>query len=384
MTERPAAPRSLTLEMLRGIAALGVLARHAWGLDGTPLEFTDRGFPEFFVAQGATGVWLFFVLSGYVITRPFVIALMDNEPLPRVIPYAIRRGARIYPAYLVVLVVFLLLIGDRFVQETWQIPLHALLLHNAVPGEQQAFYNVSWTLSLEILFYAFVPLVAIAIRRIRRGSVPPAALFAGVIVLWALSAGWSATAAFIEINETSVWLRAVFPAMLSMFCPGIALAIAEYAARTDKRWAAALATVRRPALAAPAVVVLLAAAAVAGTVVDPLVVYEVSRQLFALAFGIVAAVAAGYQLRRTTLGRLGIWLGVISYGIYLWHGALAEIIYNRGWWVPATGPGIGAYGVRVVYLAALTIPLAWASWKFLEAPLLARARSGRAQILSKT
>jgi peptidoglycan/LPS O-acetylase OafA/YrhL len=251
-------------------------------------------------------------------------------------------------------------------------------LQNLVPGEQQAIYNVSWSLSLEILFYALVPVVAFLIRR-RTGSRPvaPGNLAMGVLIVWGLSFGWDAWAALMPITRTTIWLRMLLPSMLSMFCPGILLAVIEHAARTDARWARRLSAVRNAKRVLPLAAVLFGLAVIAEPTVDPLIVHELARQAFAICFGLVVAVVATVRVSERPLGRLAMWLGAVSYGVYLWHGALVEIIYKRGIWVPTTGPSLGAYGVRIVYLTALTLPLAWASWKFVEAPLLARVRSGR-------
>jgi peptidoglycan/LPS O-acetylase OafA/YrhL len=372
--------RSTALEALRGIAALGVLARHAWSLDGTALRFTDRGFPELVIAQGAAGVWLFFALSGYVIAKPYVTAMMDGRELPHLGGYARRRVARIYPAYLVVLAVFLVFMGQDVVDDLWQIPVHALLLHNIFPGEQQAFYNVSWTLSLEILFYAAVPIVALVVRRATHRVVNVRTMVTAVCAIWIASVAWSLAAALMIVSETSVWLRAVLPSMLSMFCPGILFAIAEHAARTDERWGRRIAWVSQPAVAVPAVTLSIVVGALATTVTEPLIVYELARQSFAVGFGILIVAVARHPVGAGPVGRIAMWLGAISYGIYLWHGALAEIVYAYGVWVPATGPSLGAYALRTLYLVALTIPVAWLSWRYLEAPLIARARGSRLRV----
>ena len=46
----------------------------------------------------------------------------------------------------------------------WQYPVHYLLLNNLVPGRQEALFPAAWTLTLEALFYALLPVLVIAVR----------------------------------------------------------------------------------------------------------------------------------------------------------------------------------------------------------------------------
>src|SRR4051812_8429119 len=82
--------RSAPLDGLRALAALSVLAYHSL------LATAGLG-----AASGALhfGVPVFFVLSGLLLYRPFVAARMDGAPPPRLRSYAVRRAARIVPAY---------------------------------------------------------------------------------------------------------------------------------------------------------------------------------------------------------------------------------------------------------------------------------------------
>jgi len=94
------APR--VFDALRASAALGVLGYHVMAAGGGTLEPLDALF-----AHGFRGVVVFFVLSGYLVSRPFMVR---RVALPG---YLLRRAARIMPAYLVALVGITLLTGDR-------------------------------------------------------------------------------------------------------------------------------------------------------------------------------------------------------------------------------------------------------------------------------
>src|SRR4051794_36541578 len=99
------ADRFPLMDSLRAIAVIAVLLTHA----------------SYFVAQTGTGVLrhlrfdmgvtIFFVISGFLIYRPWVRARLRGEPSPLVRVYAWRRFLRIVPGYWVALTVVTLVVG---------------------------------------------------------------------------------------------------------------------------------------------------------------------------------------------------------------------------------------------------------------------------------
>lgn len=96
--------RYVALDGLRGIAALTVVMSHFFGMiPDMPLYFKALAqTPLHIFWDGAAAVDLFFVLSGFCVALPYVA---NNERKIRAIPFVIRRGFRLYPAYLAALVV---------------------------------------------------------------------------------------------------------------------------------------------------------------------------------------------------------------------------------------------------------------------------------------
>lgn len=146
------ADQDLGIEILRGIAAWLVMAVHyAHMLTAYPGLW---GF-------ASTGVDLFFVLSGYVFA-PYLF----GKPL-RMAPHLIRRFFRLYPLYLCAL---LLYAGLRLPAATaWDyLGVHLVLGHTLSSMEVANFYNPAfWSLPPEVEYYLLLPLLAWAATRLR-------------------------------------------------------------------------------------------------------------------------------------------------------------------------------------------------------------------------
>jgi len=142
------------IEALRGFAALLVMATHY-----TALITSEAGLWGF----ASTGVDLFFVLSGYVFA-PYLF----GKSL-RLVPHLIRRFFRLYPLYLVALLLYVVLrlpaasAWDHFAA-------HLFMAHTFSSLEVAYFYNAAfWSLPPEVEYYLLLPLLAWAATRL--GSV---------------------------------------------------------------------------------------------------------------------------------------------------------------------------------------------------------------------
>jgi peptidoglycan/LPS O-acetylase OafA/YrhL/SAM-dependent methyltransferase len=367
--------RLTNLDVLRALAALAVLAGHAYALGGRAAPIKAQFAYDVPLITLASGVWLFFAISGYVIGRPFIERLLRGEPPPSLTAYALRRAARIFPLYWLALSAEIVIAGGQGTRG-WQYPIHYVLLNNLVPGRQAALFSVAWTLTLEALFYVLVPLLALAVAA--RGRRPSAESLARMVITsWALSIAFTVFADLQGDGLLGLWLRGSLPAMWQMFCPGLLIAIAPHLDGSRlRRVLTGLPGRRRSwpavviALTVPAALLGAAAPLRFGIPVYQLLV-DASRPLFAIAYGLIVAVAIGSPRWRTP------WLlrlGLASYGIYLLH-PLIEALLVKLAAVPVAGDGAGAFAVNAAVLAGLTIPLALASWRWLERPAIAMASS---------
>lgn len=370
--------RSRNLDVLRAAAALAVLVGHAYQLSGTCLPLDRRPF-DIIVNNGAAGVWFFSALSGYLISGPFVRALLAGSELPSVRSYSVRRAFRIYPAYFVaLLVVFAFGLPKGTHATWWQYPLHLSLLHNLWPGEEQAIMFASWTLTLEALFYVFVPLVARVVRKIRTGPIEASKFAVAIGLVWAASIVWTLAASQVHDPEYGLWLRTLFPSMLSMFCPGILVALAVAVWLHSDRRPAPLGWIMTHRLGAVGVFIpLVAVGCLGSTLTNRIVIHDLSRQAYALAAGIAVVLAMSVPEPKGALGRVLGWFGFISYGIYLWQAAVIAVIERHGVQgiVPLAHSGTAAYAAHVVYLLALVLPCAYLSWILIEQPMIRYAKS---------
>ncbi|GAP53947.1 acyltransferase MdmB [Arthrobacter sp. Hiyo6] len=181
--------RMAGIEGLRAIAALSVVLYHV-KLDATTQDYTGPiGNLLAFADQGLT---LFFVLSGFLLFRPFATAVLQNRPLPSVRRYAFNRFLRIAPAYLAIFVVAALIFGAVYIQgsthgmgadnigrltDPGKILANILLVQTYIPGYVMSGLGVSWSLTAEIAFYVALPLIALhAARAVKSGRNRVAAL----------------------------------------------------------------------------------------------------------------------------------------------------------------------------------------------------------------
>jgi peptidoglycan/LPS O-acetylase OafA/YrhL len=369
------AERFPLMDSLRAIAALSVLAFHAAFFAGI---YTSGSPLRAYLAQPGVGVAVFFAISGFLLYRPFVRARLEGRPAPATRAYAWRRFLRIVPAYwLALTVVAIWLSLDVVVRPAWHLPLfygfgQIYAAETGLSGLGQA-----WTLCVEVTFYAFLPLWALAMRRRRAGG--ELAALAG---LWVASLAWKLFATR-HVRPSSLgsgpWLMPL-PNFLDQFAVGMALAVVsvrglpprlERAARRGWPWWLA---------AAVAYWVLCTRIGLGGRLGEGfgprefMLRHELEMVVAAcLLVPAIFAVEGGGAVRRVLAWRPLLYLGLVSYGIYLWHEAIVRKVARgiSGWMTHTAGLGVDA---RFAVLFALTLAaaaaVASASYYAVERPAL--------------
>lgn len=159
---------------IRGWAALWVFLYHAWTLSTPRLITVDLAgwtldlTPLF--SCGWAGVQIFFVLSGFLLALPFASWQAGLRDKPKLPSYLRRRLFRVFPAYYTQLLLLLLLM----VWQSGNFPLtgpdlikHLFMFFTPPPLASHPLNPVWWTLPIELSFYLFLPALAFLLKPAR-------------------------------------------------------------------------------------------------------------------------------------------------------------------------------------------------------------------------
>lgn len=284
-------------------------------------------------ALGNIGVDLFFVLSGYLI-----YGMLLPQPRP-FLPYMARRIQRIYPTFIVVFLLYVVLalqfpVAGRLPADTGPRLLYLLQNFLLLPGifEIVPLITVAWSLSYELFFYLAVPLLVggLGLRRW-----PAQARIALFLLL----------AVFILTDPQRVGGHVRF----AMFVAGVLVYELESRVKLSKKhWDVLGAAGLLLALASPALVQGLNLGG------------PVKFSLLALSFLLVCLACFRGQAR---LARLFSWtplrwLGNASYSYYLIHGLVLKALFmGLAYWLPPDGatPAVFWWGLPLMFGATLMV-----------------------------
>lgn len=173
------------IQLLRGVAALLVVLTHAryalLNTDGFPLA-------EQMFRPGATGVDLFFMISGFIM---FYSTVNSDGSLAYAAGFAIKRFARVWPVYAVASVASAYLLGggiNYFLSPNGQFILSRSLLMVPVDPHHAPYFGltlpVGWTLEFEMYFYLIFA-VSLLFRRLRWVALASWALLSVIVLPYA-------------------------------------------------------------------------------------------------------------------------------------------------------------------------------------------------------
>ncbi len=371
------------IDGLRALAAFAVVAHHV----GFDTGATFRSSAGAVLARLDIGVPIFFAISGYLLGRPFVSALVEGTPFASFRSFWWRRFVRIYPTYWFVLTVLALTTGLT-IASLYQFVVFYGLLQIYDPDLALKGMVQAWTLCTEVSFYAVLPLMALGARRLLRRVEHPAAraraLLAGCAGLYLLGLVWRL---FIFTADPS-WGRAGLlwlPGQIDYFALGLAVATVGAAARGRASWQERVErAVARPgvwflaALAAFALVCSLGLTRTVQAAGVPLGLDagELARQFL---YGLVAVLLlVPLALTRRPVGsarvvfstRGAAYLGLLSYGVYLWH---KDLIPKAQLWAGDELFQGDFWQIFTIVCLAATF-LAWLTYLFVEHPTLQLSR----------
>lgn len=321
------------LDGLRAVAVVGVLLEHFLGS-----EISVR------LGTGTLGVILFFVLSGYLITRLLLIE-RPRGPAAAAASFYWRRFLRLSPPYYLA-IAFALAIGIGDMARNW--PMHVLYLSNVQVAIEGSWNNAShfWSLAVEEQFYlAWFIVVVVAPARWLKPIVYSCVLIGPVFRLGIHMAG----------RDMSIVL---LPGYVDCLAMGALLAVSGERLRSWFGWP-----------------MFIAASAALVFVALPYGWGSARKFVLFVTFANIAAACLVNMAARPSASLPLDWLsmswlrhiGKISYGIYVYHffvPQLAELIW------PGYRAAVDGALSGFLISSALSLVVAQLSWTFLESPVL--------------
>ncbi|WP_318392680.1 acyltransferase [Enterobacter sp.] len=348
-----------SVQALRGLAALSVMLFHfRFNLNATWPGLGDKLF-----IWGASGVDLFFLISGFVITLTIKKTPADFSG---VLTFFKRRALRILPAYYVILLLTFFLSGAMSVFHYSDKTLNfisSLIFQPAYTNnapfyiDDSGMYNIRWTLNYEIYFYLAIGVLALIPMRLFAF----AGYFILTLIVLPLACGQTFTLSPAGYDLGIKQLNLITNPIIFLFLAGMVLGyLYPLLLRANGRVMAVLLAVSLG-----------------------MTIWFFSNGQYqghgVLSSGwlyfLILAFAIGAE---KTLGRyvpdVLVRLGDISFSLYLIHTLVNKTLRKRL-------EGVGMEPGLLMFIAAIVLALlfAWLSWRYIEKPFQAK-RAGRSPL----
>jgi peptidoglycan/LPS O-acetylase OafA/YrhL len=359
-------------------------------------DFGVLGPLRVFQQVGPMGVATFFVLSGYLLARPFWVALDAGEPMPSLRTYALRRAARILPGYWLALCVSFVLSVTIFA-----VPLDGALVLRFLAGFLLVsdwhwltlfpveFNSPLWSISFEISSYVLLPLCLaglFALRRVSSGRWMMRVIwFCGIgIVLFAHAlfmrffpvdavdgSGGEVSAL---LGDARRWMPEFNPfAFFAIFAIGALASGCQVLMQSVRHWFADGLMV---------VALIFAALTALRSTFDTADGYGLLSVPFGfpdypLALGLILAIGPSTIAIARGLDWPARYIAGISFGIYVWHYLVIEVvrITVAPDFTMQHEDNVVAYVVTSGFIVLATFAIAHLSFYLMERPIMRWARS---------
>lgn len=326
------------------------------------------------------GVAIFFVLSGFLLSRPYFSSMAHQTALPKPAFYLWKRALRILPVYLLTVIAALALLPDNrgSSQPEWTQNLTLTVLYGSETLPEGL--TQMWSLATEVAFYLVLPaLMVITAKVICRGRWRPSAILVALLIFGTLSILW------LSIVELHTYRALWLPAFASWFAGGMAIAVASVdldlgSRRRSTVFIGKLGSAPGSVLVLAAALLFIASTPIAGPIFGDIPTHgeAVTKNLLYAAIGVLAILPGVFAnpthsfvraMSRPTLR----YLGRISYGIFCVH--LLVLHYVLAW------RDIEVFSGHFIEVLALTlvgtVTLSAAIYRFVETPVNRLKRFGK-------
>ena len=343
------------VEALRGYAAFAIVIFHV-------IHLTQAAVPqslEFMKWFFGYGVPLFFVVSAFSLAYGYAGKLSRGDEIGE---FYLRRLLRIAPLYYLAIFAQMLAIQALgYDQPSWRsLALCFSFLFNLVPDQVDGIAPASWSIGVEMLFYAIFPLVLALARTLPRAILLTIVFAVGAVL-------FATTVTRLKLNPSFVTHGLLFN--LPYF--GFGLIAYQLHRLTPPRWGGLLTLI--------GLLLIVAVWGAASTFANP-AAGAVANILYMAAWGVPFGVLClGMALNPPAVlsNRFTQFLGKISFGVYLGHPQVILILDRLGLYarirdVPG-GSGI-TFPLAVLATSIVVVALAWALFKLVEEPGIAFGR----------
>jgi peptidoglycan/LPS O-acetylase OafA/YrhL len=359
------------LDGLRAFAAVSVVVYHVWVYGAADKASTDLGALNKPVESLRAGVALFFVLSGFLLYRPFAAAIVRGSAPPSIKRYLRNRARRILPPYWVALAAVGLFVAPALLADPLRLLANMSLTQNYVPSFYPPHDGLgvlpAWSLGVEIGFYLSLPLlVLVALRYAHPGRHCVRAALMPVAVLALVGVVGMIVHRVLEDAAATAW-RNAFPPFAGLFALGTGLAVL-HVLHEDRR-----VRITAPAIVAAAFVgVVSCLAATVYWYGGPLTISEYYSLLGVGAGALLLIVVCRPESRFVDLlnTRPLRITGLASYSLFLIHDPVIRALRAHD----LTAPGVTGFAQNIALVGVVASAATAALYFCTERPVLRRMR----------
>lgn len=349
------------LDGLRAICLLSIVVHH-WTMRHITVEFPFE-----------IGAFVFFSLSGYLITRILLRGKTKISTGQSSFPhfmksFTMRRVLRLLPAYFLALLLYLLLWSPDVVENFLWYLTNCSNIHFAIKGAWPGGADQFWTLAVDQQFYAFWPFLVLLL---------PSRFIPVAFLLIAALSPFSRFMTYFDHPLFDGPMHDKLPWFLTdHLCFGALLAYLQEKGRMPKKLFLWIGLVISLLVYLPMRYHWLGIEAA-----DKILIYQQTvLAFFSTCLVGLCALGMGGVGKFLLENKVTQYLGKRSYGYYLYHNLAFLILGKIGFFLfPTEGEPDHLYPVRLVAAALILYWMAHFSWKFLEEPIMRRKEKHRYQ-----